>query len=120
MRWGVLGGGLIACGLVLAAPGAQARPQDVPELSDVAVAALRQVCDRQWVDGVCEATGYPEPQYRTDADPSPGAPLALRIGVLHEHSGYSDGDPASRPADYFAAGRGGATTRLMPAATPAW
>jgi hypothetical protein len=27
------------------------------------------------------------------------------IGALHEHSGYSDGYPGSRPADYFAAAR---------------
>ncbi|WP_432863591.1 CehA/McbA family metallohydrolase [Microbispora rosea] len=27
------------------------------------------------------------------------------IGALHEHSGYSDGWPGSRPADYFASGR---------------
>ncbi|GII33969.1 CehA/McbA family metallohydrolase [Planotetraspora mira] len=33
-----------------------------------------------------------------------GAPREL-IGALHEHSGYSDGWPGSRPADYFASGR---------------
>ena len=27
------------------------------------------------------------------------------VGALHEHSGYSDGWPTSRPADYFAAGK---------------
>ncbi|SDJ04054.1 hypothetical protein SAMN05421869_108246 [Nonomuraea jiangxiensis] len=36
--------------------------------------------------------------------PHPGAPREL-IGALHEHSGYSDGWPGSRPADYFASGR---------------
>ena len=61
------------------------------------VAALRQLCDRQWIEGVCEATGYPEPQYRSDDDPSPGLPLVQRVGVVHEHSGYSDGDPDTDP-----------------------
>src|SRR5262245_2022810 len=28
------------------------------------------------------------------------------IGSLHEHSGYSDGWPGSRPADYYASGKG--------------
>ena len=27
------------------------------------------------------------------------------IGALHEHSGYSDGWPGSRPADYFESAR---------------
>jgi hypothetical protein len=27
------------------------------------------------------------------------------VGALHEHSGYSDGWPGSRPADYYASGR---------------
>ncbi|MDP9842420.1 hypothetical protein [Streptosporangium lutulentum] len=36
----------------------------------------------------------------------PGAPRERElIGALHEHSGYSDGWPGSRPADYFASGR---------------
>ena len=43
----------------------------------------------------------------TNTDPSPGNPYALRIGVLHEHSGYSDGDPNTRPSDYFTAARTG-------------
>jgi hypothetical protein len=28
------------------------------------------------------------------------------VGSLHEHSGYSDGYPGSRPADYFTSGKG--------------
>src|SRR5262249_3700690 len=28
------------------------------------------------------------------------------VGSLHEHSAYSDGWPGSRPADYYASGRG--------------
>src|SRR3954468_7762221 len=31
-------------------------------------------------------------------------PLTL-VGSLHEHSGYSDGWPGSRPADYYASGK---------------
>jgi len=33
------------------------------------------------------------------------APLLALVGALHEHSGYSDGPPGTRPADYYAAGR---------------
>ncbi len=98
------GGALIAA---VAVPSAQAGP---PDLSDAAVAALRQVCDRQWVEGVCEATGYPEPQYRSSEDPSPGQPLVARVGVLHEHSGFSDGAPGTQPESYWRAGREGHNT----------
>jgi hypothetical protein len=105
-RWGaLLGVGLLGA---LAVPGADASPAQVPEPGDVATAVLRQVCDLQWVAGVCEATGYPEPQYRTGTDPSPAEPLVQRVGAVHEHSGYSDGDPDTRPSDYFAAAREGA------------
>jgi hypothetical protein len=89
---------------VPATPSASAAP---PDPSDLAAAALRTACDLQWVAGVCEAVAYPDPGYRADVDPSPDAPLALRVGAVHEHSGYSDGDPESIPADYFAAGREG-------------
>ena len=88
-------------------PSAQAGP---PDPSDAGVAALREVCDRQWVEGVCEATGYPEPQYRSDQDPTPGLPLVQRVGVMHEHSGFSDGDPDSQPEDYWRAAREGHNT----------
>ena len=101
---------LVGIAAALGAPPASGEPSGLPELSDVALAALRQVCDRQWVEGVCEATGYPEPQYRSSEDPSPGLPLALRVGVLHEHSGYSDGDPDTIPADYFTAAHEGHNT----------
>ncbi len=104
MRWGVrlL---FIGCVVALAAPPAVAQ-----DPNDITTAVLRQVCDLQWVEGVCEATGYPEPQYASGEDPSPGAPLALRIGAIHNHSGYSDGDPEMRPADYFRAAREGHNT----------
>jgi hypothetical protein len=102
-RWGVLLG--LAASVVLVVPSASAQ-----DPGDITTSVLRQVCDLQWVDGVCEATGYPEPQYASDADPSPGQPLALRIGAVHEHSGYSDGDPDMRPRDYYAAAREGHNT----------
>jgi hypothetical protein len=103
-RWGVLIGAAV---LAAAAVPAQAGP---PDPSDPGVAALREVCDRQWVEGVCEATGYPEPQYRSDEDPSPGQPLVQRVGVVHEHSGFSDGAPDTQPEDYWRAGREGHNT----------
>src|SRR5688572_20872602 len=68
---------------------------------------LRQACDYQWIDGVCEATGFDGPQYETEEDPSPGSSLAFRVGAVHEHSSYSDGDPTAIPRDYFRAGRTG-------------
>ncbi len=43
-------------------------------------------------------------------DPSPSQPLALRVGAVHNHSGYSDGDPDTTPADYFRAARDGHNT----------
>ena len=81
-----------------------------PDPSDVIDAVVRQVCDRQWVDGVCEPFGYADPQYATGTDPTPDGTLAWRTGAVHEHSGYSDGDPDTRPADYFAAGASGENT----------
>jgi hypothetical protein len=97
----------VAMAAALMAPAGAEEAPGLPDLQDPVVAALRQVCDLQWIDGVCEGVGYPEPQYRTNADPSPGSPLVLRIGAVHEHSGYSDGDPATRPSDYFAAAKTG-------------
>lgn len=38
---------------------------------------------------------------------SPAAQTRHLLGALHEHSGYSDGWPGSRPADYFAMARDG-------------
>src|SRR5688572_25439922 len=34
-----------------------------------------------------------------------GAATTPLVGSLHEHSGYSDGWPGSRPANYFASGK---------------
>ncbi|MDQ2648501.1 MAG: hypothetical protein M3Z03_02975, partial [Actinomycetota bacterium] len=78
--------------------------------SEALPAIVRQVCDLQWIDGLCEQFGYPDPQYRSATEPSLDQPYALRIGALHEHSGYSDGDPDMRPRDFFAAGRTGHNT----------
>ncbi len=106
----ILGAGAAVLLLLLGAtlPGsASAGP---PDPTDAATAALRQVCDLQWVAEVCEATGYPEPQYRSGTDPNPQLPLTQRVGVVHEHSGYSDGDPDTRPADYYKAARTGHNT----------
>jgi hypothetical protein len=68
---------------------------------------VRELCDFQWVDGVCEQYLPAGPQYESDDDPSPGAPLVQLVGAVHNHSGYSDGDPTSIPADYYRAGRTG-------------
>jgi hypothetical protein len=106
-RWGALAAAIAVMAAAAVAPPAQAEP---PDLSDAAIAALRQVCDRQWVEGICEATGYPEPQYRSDDDPSPGQPLVQRVGVVHEHSGFSDGAPDTQPEDYWRAAREGHNT----------
>src|SRR5690349_20921529 len=98
MRWGRTVGlvGLVGALVVPATTLAGAEP-GLPDPADPVVAALRQVCDLQWVEGVCEAIGYPDPQYRTNTDPSPSQPYSLKVGVLHEHSGYSDGDPDTIP-----------------------
>ncbi len=106
-RWGAFGVAAISLAAVAGAPPATAGP---PDPSDAAIAALRQVCDRQWVEGVCEATGYPDPQYLVDEDPSPGQPLVQRVGVLHQHSGFSDGAPDTQPEDYWRAARQGHNT----------
>jgi hypothetical protein len=106
MRWGVR-----LLGLAVGAAALCALPAAAQDPSDITVAVLRQVCDLQWIDGVCEATGYPEPQHASAEDPSPGQPLALRIGAIHNHSGYSDNDfPDTRPADAFRAAREGHNT----------
>jgi hypothetical protein len=102
--------GAAACGLLLLSwPQARA-DTSVPDPADAVTAVLREVCDLQWIDGVCEQFGYTDPQYRSATEPHLDQPYALRIGAMHEHSGYSDGDPRTRPADYFAAGRTGHNT----------
>lgn len=112
MRWKrVTGVTLVLCGLAAsaaqAAP-AQAAPQGLPE--DLGLSVVRTVCDLVWVDAVCQPAAYTDPLYRTTTEPHPGTALQQRIGVLHEHSGYSDGDPTQRPADYFRAAKTGHNT----------
>ena len=66
----------------------------------------RQVCDYAFVPG-CDLTAFTRPGYAVDADPSPRRPYQWKVGALHEHSGYSDGDIDSVPRDYFTAARTG-------------
>jgi hypothetical protein len=67
---------------------------------------LRQACDYQFLPG-CDLTAFERPGYAVDEDPSPGGAFAWKVGAVHEHSGYSDGDPGSVPRDYFTAARTG-------------
>ena len=67
---------------------------------------LRQACDYQWVDG-CEITAFEDPGYAATSDPSPRGAFDWKVGALHEHSGYSDGDVDSVPRDYFEAAKTG-------------
>lgn len=83
---------------------------DLPDPTDTVIAVVREACALAWIDPVCEPVAYPDPGYRVDEDPSPDQPLALRIGSVHEHTGYSDGHPQTRPADAFEAGRTGQNT----------
>lgn len=85
---------------------AEAEP-GAPDPADVAAAAVRTACDVVWIDSICAPVAYTDPGYRTAADPTPSAPYQLRIGATHEHSGYSDGDPTTRPSDYFTTARTG-------------
>ncbi|WP_372810215.1 neutral/alkaline non-lysosomal ceramidase N-terminal domain-containing protein, partial [Litorivivens sp.] len=68
---------------------------------------VRSLCDYQWQSEFCQAFAFADPDY--NGGESDG-PLVQRVGAVHEHSGYSDGDPAMRPADYFKAGRIGHNT----------
>jgi hypothetical protein len=84
---------------------------DVSCLPDGTVGQLlRQVCSYAWLAGLCEATAFEDPGYATSVDPHPGQPLALRVGAVHNHSGYSDGDPTAIPRDYFNAAKTGHNT----------
>ena len=112
---------LVALSATVAAPAAAAGPFDPPEAcvddqsasSDPACVPpaatghlARQACDYAFVPG-CELTAFAEPGYAVDHDPSPRAPYDWKVGALHEHSGYSDGDIDSVPRDYFRAARTG-------------
>lgn len=68
---------------------------------------LRSVCGLLWIAPLCEAVAFPETGYAVSEDPSPDQPYFLAVGAMHEHSGYSDGDPSAIPADYFTSGRTG-------------
>lgn len=45
------------------------------------------------------------PAMQTSAGSEPPPVFNHYIGAVHEHSGYSDGGPGSRPADYYGAGK---------------
>jgi hypothetical protein len=68
---------------------------------------VRQVCSYLWIEGLCAPTRFPDPGYRAVTEPHLDQPLQWHVGAVHEHSAYSDGDPHTRPADYFRAGRTG-------------
>jgi hypothetical protein len=103
-------GGLSALAVAVALAGGAAlagSPTAEAGVSGPPDAVVRQLCDYAWVAAVCDTVAYGDPQYRTDAEPDPGAPLRQLVGVLHEHSGFSDGMPGTRPADYWSAARTG-------------
>jgi hypothetical protein len=66
----------------------------------------RQACDYAFLPG-CDLTAFTEPGYAVSSDPSPDGDYDWKVGSVHEHSGYSDGDPGSVPRDYFTAARTG-------------
>ncbi len=110
MRWTRVVGASLAIG-VLGVPAAQATPQGgLPGLGDLGLTVTRTACDVTWIDALCQPAAYTDPHYRTATEPHPGTALQLHIGVVHEHSGYSDGDPTQRPADYFRAASTGHNT----------
>ena len=76
-------------------------------IDDPASALVRQLCDYAWVAPVCDPVAYGDPQYATDVEPNAGQPFEQLVGVVHEHSSYSDGFPGSTPADYWTAARTG-------------
>ena len=76
-------------------PTAALSPDCVAEGS--AAGFIRFLCDYQWIEDVCGQYALAPPQYETHTDPSPGAPFRLLVGAVHNHSGYSDGDPDAIP-----------------------
>ncbi|HYD09425.1 MAG TPA: hypothetical protein VEA78_04930 [Acidimicrobiales bacterium] len=58
-------------------------------------------------DHLNTTAGREDPGYAVTADPSPEGAWQWLVGAVHEHSGYSDGDPSSTPRDYFTAARTG-------------
>jgi hypothetical protein len=96
--------GVLLGGLALPGPVA---PRAEAGVDDPASAVVRQLCDYAWVEAVCDAVAYGDPQYVAGTDPSPGQPFEQLVGVLHEHSSFSDGFPGTRPSDYWTAARTG-------------
>ena len=114
-------GGLLALAGAAVTTGATAGPLDPPsdactdvdtttDPSCIAVGALahgaRQVCDHAFLPG-CDLTAFADPGYAVSSDPSPLGAYDWKVGAVHEHSGYSDGDIDSVPRDYFTAARTG-------------
>ena len=66
----------------------------------------RQPCDYAFLPG-CDLAAYMDPGYAVDSDPSPDGVFDWKVGAVHEHSGYSDGDIDSVPRDYWTAARTG-------------
>lgn len=62
-----------------------------------------QLCSYVWLENACRGTALADPGYVATSDPHPHLPLAQRVGAVHEHSSYSDGDPGTIPADYYRA-----------------
>ena len=73
-----------------------------------AVHLVRTLCDPLWVPNLCDATAFGDPGYAGTA-PSPldDGEFLTAFGIVHEHSGYSDGDPDAIPRDYFNAAKSG-------------
>lgn len=71
---------------------------------------VREVCNVQWLPVICDAVAFDTPGYAVDKEPNAASPLFLVVGAVHEHSGYSDGDPQMIPRDYFTAAATGHNT----------
>ena len=69
-----------------------------------------QPCDYAFLPG-CDLVAHLDPGYAVSADPSPSGSFSWKVGAVHEHSGYSDGDIDSVPRDYWTAARTGVNGR---------
>lgn len=127
IQWPLLAGMLLALGACSAGSGSRSEPAQV--VNDIAADpcadpdsgtldpvcfveansahVLRALCDAQWQAALCDSVAFADTGYATEEDPHPDAPFFLAVGAMHEHSGYSDGDPTAIPRDYFTAGREG-------------
>jgi cephalosporin-C deacetylase-like acetyl esterase len=78
---------------------------------------LRQACSYQWIAPLCSAPelGLSHSDTGYDGISNAGEPgvFNYQLGAVHEHSSYSDGDPDSIPADYFAAGKNAGLDFMM-------